>query len=188
MQQLYFVRHCTSDPSVRGESVRPLSEKGRQEAAALVEFFRDIPVDHVISSPYLRAIETVKGIADSHGLPVETDNDLCERTVGVWVEDFLEFARQQWEDFDYSIPGGESLREVMRRYLMALGRMLDGSPGVTVCGTHGTALSVLIHAYDEHFGYEQFMEIQNKTPWIVKFTFEGSRLINWETVEYSQRR
>ncbi len=183
MQQVYFVRHCTSDPSVHDESIRPLSQKGRQEAAALVEFFRDVPVSRVISSPYLRAMETVRGIAETHGLPVDTDEDLRERAVGVWVEDFLEFARHQWEDFDYSIPGGESLREVMRRYLMALGRVLDGSSDIAVCGTHGTALSVLIHAYDENFGYDDFLRIMNKMPWIVKFTFDGSQLVSWETVE-----
>lgn len=188
MQQVYFVRHCTSDPSVHEESIRPLSEKGRQEAAALVDFFKDIPVSRVISSPYLRAMETVKGIAAGHGLSVDTDDDLRERTVGVWVEDFWEFARHQWEDFDFSIPGGESLREVMRRYLMALGRILDGSSDIAVCGTHGTALSVLIHAYDENFGYEDFMKIVDKMPWIVKFTFDGSRLVGWETVELGDKQ
>ena len=183
MQKVYFVRHCTSDASVRDEISRPLSAQGVQEAAALTEYFRSIPVNRVISSPALRALETVQGIADSHDLIIEQDADLREREVGIWVEDFFEFVRLQWEDFDYSIPGGESLREVMRRYLMALGRIVDGYSGVTVCGTHGTALSVLVNAYKAEFGYEQFMKVIDKMPWVVCFTFEGSQLVDLEPIE-----
>jgi len=33
----------------------------------------------------------------------------------VWIEDFNSFAKKQWEDFDYKLSDGESLREVQNR-------------------------------------------------------------------------
>lgn len=40
-------------------------------------------------------------------------------------------------------------------------------------GSHGTALSALIHAYDPAFGYGDFERIRLVMPWVVRFTFDG---------------
>ena len=32
------------------------------------------------------------------------------------------------------------------------------------------------------------MKIVDKMPWIVKFTFDGSRLVGWETVELGDKQ
>ena len=49
-------------------------------------------------------------------------------------------------------------------------------------GSHGTALSTIINYYDSTYGYEDFDKIRCLMPWIMKFTFEGKRLINMESV------
>lgn len=184
MKTIYFVRHCIPDISVREDKIRPLTEQGRRDALRLTEFFREIPVDRVVSSPYLRAIDTVKGIAEQRGLPVDTDADLRERAVGGWVEDFDAFARSQWADMDFALPGGESLNQVAKRNLAALERLLAHPASNIVVGTHGTALSTLIRAHDESYGYDDFKRIQNVMPWVVKFTFEDGRFVRWEEVSF----
>ena len=40
-------------------------------------------------------------------------------------------------------------------------------------GSHGTALSTLIHHFRPAFGYADFERICPLMPWIVRFTFDG---------------
>ena len=56
-------------------------------------------------------------------------------------------------------------------------------------GSHGAALSTVIHFYDPSFGYEDFQAIKSLMPWVVKFSFEGDRLLRMEKIDlFSQDR
>lgn len=139
MKTIYFVRHCQSDNTVHEDKIRPLTEKGSRDALRVTEFFRDIAVDGVFSSPYKRAMDTVSGVAQARKLEIRTDEDLRERAVGGWVEDFDAFAQRQWSDTGFALSGGESLDAVMARGRAALQRLLDAPGRTLVVGTHGTA-------------------------------------------------
>lgn len=58
LTHLYFVRHAhsTYTPDELG---RPLSDRGSRDAQNIKTLFENKRVDHVISSPYQRALETV---------------------------------------------------------------------------------------------------------------------------------
>jgi 8-oxo-dGTP diphosphatase len=60
--------------------LRPLSKAGRRQAKALVKLLRDEPIERVVSSPYVRCVQTVASLAESRGLPVETADELAEGT------------------------------------------------------------------------------------------------------------
>jgi len=90
MTNVYFVRHAEPDYNVRDDFAR------------LSSYLSDKDIHVVISSPYLRAIDTVKDFAGEVGLDIKIVDDFRERKVGnVWIEDFNSFAKKQWEDFDY---------------------------------------------------------------------------------------
>jgi 8-oxo-dGTP diphosphatase len=57
---------------------RPLDTRGRRQAAEYVELFRPLAVRRVVSSPYVRCVETVKPLAGALGLSVELDECLAE--------------------------------------------------------------------------------------------------------------
>jgi len=57
---------------------RELSKKGRRQAAALVPILVEFKPRRVLSSPYLRCVETVRPLAESLGLAVEPDVRLAE--------------------------------------------------------------------------------------------------------------
>ena len=105
--------------------------------------------------------------------------DFRERKIdSVWIEDFNAFCRQQWEDFDYKLSDGESLKEVQERNIAAIKRVLKEHNGKNiVVGSHGTALSTIINFYDKSFGHEQFNEIKRLMPWIVQFDFEDEECV-----------
>jgi 8-oxo-dGTP diphosphatase len=77
----YLVRHGKAGSRTgwtEGDELRPLSRKGRRQADALVKVFRGVEIARVISSPYVRCVQTVRPLALDRGLPVETSDALVE--------------------------------------------------------------------------------------------------------------
>jgi phosphohistidine phosphatase SixA len=64
------------------DHLRPLDARGRRQAAELVELLRPLEVRRVLSSPYVRCVETVEPLAAALGLRVEPDDRLAEGAAG----------------------------------------------------------------------------------------------------------
>jgi phosphohistidine phosphatase SixA len=65
----------------RGDDrLRPLDERGRKQALALRDLLAGRDVLRVVSSPYLRCVESVEPLAAALGVPIETDERLAEGT------------------------------------------------------------------------------------------------------------
>ena len=146
-------------------------------------------IEIVLSSPYVRAVQTVKDFADSYGHTITTVSDFRERKIDSdWIEDFNRFAEQQWKDFDYKLSDGESLREVQIRNVDALRQVIKEYPDKNiVIGSHGTALSTIINYFEPSFGFSHFQKIRTIMPWIVKFTFQGDELVHIEEINVCDR-
>ncbi len=61
-----------------------LNERGQQQAQALAEALKDVPLAAVYSSPLERAVETATPIASAHRLEVQIEAGLLETHVGKW--------------------------------------------------------------------------------------------------------
>lgn len=180
MTELYFVRHAEPNHSNHDDASRELTEKGLRDRRLATAFLADKNITAVLSSPFKRAVDTVQDFADAAGLSVLTDPDFRERRVdSVWIDDFDGFCKQQWADFDYRLTDGETLHMVQERNLAALRRALHTYSGQAVAvGSHGTALSTLVHYFDPTFGHEDFKSIAKLMPWIVRFTFDGTKCVS----------
>jgi 2,3-bisphosphoglycerate-dependent phosphoglycerate mutase len=174
MTKVYFVRHAEPDYNNHNDALRELTSKGMKDRKLVTNFLTDKHIDAVLSSPYKRAIDTVKDFADSQGMEINIINDFRERKVeSEWIEDFTSFAKKQWDDFTYKLSDGECLQEVQGRNISALRQVLNKYAGKNVAvGSHGTALSTIINYYDHSFGYHDFERIKNVMPWIVEFVFD----------------
>ena len=76
-----LLRHASAghrDDWPGADRLRPLDARGRLQAAALVEILSPLDVRRVLSSPYVRCIETVQPLAAALDLPVELDRRLAE--------------------------------------------------------------------------------------------------------------
>ena len=155
---IYFVRHAQSDYSNKDEKLRPLTEKGMEDRMRVTKALQDKNIVAVYSSPYKRAYDTVKDLADRYGLEINVVEDFKERKVdNAWVEDFRAFSRKQWGDFNFKLENGECLREVQERNVTAFYDVLKNNLGRNVVvGSHGTALSTIINYFSPDFGYDDF--------------------------------
>jgi broad specificity phosphatase PhoE len=78
---IYLVRHARAgDRSLwrHADWLRPLSRAGRAQARGILELLSDARFDRVISSPYVRCIETVAPIAGARRLAIEPEDALAE--------------------------------------------------------------------------------------------------------------
>lgn len=65
MKTIYFVRHGETENNVRqvhGHHTDPLSERGKQQAERVADRLKDAEIEVVLSSPYLRTMQTAEAI------------------------------------------------------------------------------------------------------------------------------
>lgn len=187
---VYFVRHATSDHSNKDERTRGLTTTGLQDRKLATDYLSDKKVDKIYSSPYYRSILTIQDFAETLGYDINCIEDFRERKVDSgWIENFEEFAKKQWSDFNYKLTDGETLQEVQDRNINALQFVLKMDRGKTIAiGTHGTALSTIVNYYQPMFKFDDFWKIVDVMPWIVKMTFDDETCLNIESINlFSQK-
>lgn len=140
---LVLVRHANSvvpTPGGPDELTRPLRESGLVQARDLVRELTALRPTAVLSSPYLRAVQTVQPTADALGVTVGTRWDLREWDSGIApTPDYARHHSHSWDHPDHVRPGGESLTALSRRMLRALTAVAEEhEDGVVLIGTHGT--------------------------------------------------
>jgi phosphohistidine phosphatase SixA len=89
---LYLVRHAKagSRHDFSGDDrLRPLNASGRRQAGLLAERFSALAVTTLISSPYVRCIQTLQPTATAFDAKVETDVCLGEGRSFVGVLDLM---------------------------------------------------------------------------------------------------
>lgn len=186
MNRVYFVRHAKPDFSVHDDLTRPLTVEGLEDSKKIAEILKNKNISKIYCSPYKRAVDTVKDLAEILNLEITLVDDFRERKISdEWIEDFNAFSKNQWEDFNHKLDNGESLKEVQDRNIKELTKILsENDEEIIVIGTHGTSLSCIINHFDKSFGYMQFEEIKNVMPLIIIMEFEGLNISNYSVHEY----
>jgi 2,3-bisphosphoglycerate-dependent phosphoglycerate mutase len=179
MTQIYFIRHSIPDLSIKDDLLRPLTIDGIEKSNELVKIFERINIDIIFSSPYKRTLQTLEPISINRNMHINIVEDFRERKISNdWIDNFNEYCKNQWEDFTYKLENGESLSEVQFRNVQALNQILEEHSGkIIIIGTHGTALSTIINFYDKTFHYNEFMQIVDVMPYLIKIEFDGKKYI-----------
>ena len=163
---LSYVRHGLTEwnmqQRLQGSHDVPLIAEGRSQALRCGEILRDllahdgrVPGDLVyVSSPLIRARETMELVRASLGLPVagyQVDARLAEISFGDWegltYEDVIArdgdvVAKRESDKWGFLPPGGESYAQVTAR----VGAWYDELEGDAVVAAHGgTARALLAH-------------------------------------------
>ena len=154
----------------------------------MTDYLQDKIIETVLSSPFLRALDTIADFAAQNSLEIETVEAFRERSSDSDMRkdnpDFVSCMERQWADFSYTFSDGECLAEVQDRNIAALSEVLTRYKDKNiVIGTHGTALSTIINHYDHTYGFEDFMTMVDILPWVVKMSFDESVCVEIEKID-----
>jgi 8-oxo-dGTP diphosphatase len=79
---VYLVRHARAGHretwSGEDDTLRPLDERGRRQAETLVAQLADRDFTRILSSPYVRCVQSVEPLAKARGIPLEPVEALAE--------------------------------------------------------------------------------------------------------------
>ena len=163
MKRVYLVRHC----SAAGQAPdRPLTAEGEAQAMQLAAFLAPMGITRIVSSPFLRAVESIAPLAARQGLPLETDERLAERVLSTEpLNDWEQAMRTSYLEVDRALPGGETTRDALARGVAAIEALLSHRAERTVAVSHGNLLSLLLGHYGLHrgglAGYEAWRSLSN---------------------------
>ena len=157
--EFYILRHGHSEKNADGDKPEivssrlehdkyHLTQKGVDQIRKVIKQIKNkTKIDVVVSSPFIRAKETAKIVAEEFGLKIETDSSIGEIDHGSACEGKPEnlcevlHVRQEW---DTKAPDGESWEDVRRRmskYIRQLDEKYEGK-GVLIV-SHGDPLWLL---------------------------------------------
>lgn len=180
-----MIRHAKS-PFVFGqERTRGLSEEGERDAIKITELMKQKKVDAIISSPYTRAVQTIEGIATANNIEIKIYEDLRERQLkGAYKlpnEEIQQALKKSYEDIDFYLSGGESIRDVQNRALPVIKDLLNEYEGKKIIiGTHGNVMTIIMNYFNSEYGYE-FWKSTSK-PDIYELTFYKKELRDVERI------
>jgi broad specificity phosphatase PhoE len=145
--EIVLVRHGETEWSSSGRHTsyteEALTDRGREQAAALAPRLRTREYALVLTSPRRRAIDTC-GLAGL-GAHAEVTDDLAEWNYGEYEGRTSDEIRRRipgWTIFDNGAPGGESVGEVTERADRVLARA-HAAGGPVALFSHGHFLRVL---------------------------------------------
>lgn len=175
--ELIMVRHAKVEYTP-DDKERALTKEGREQRKDVLEILKKKEVDAIYSSPFIRALDTIKPYAEYRGLEINIIDDLRERKVSDhFIDDFETFAINQWKDFGYKLPYGESLNQVQQRGVQAIEEIINDNKGKTiVVGTHGTFLCVLLNYYYKKCDYNFWEKL--KMPAIISIIVDAEGSID----------
>lgn len=158
MNTIYFMRHSeplkpiniNNDDSLQVQNEKwGLTVSGEKLAEKKSQLNELANFDKVISSNYVRAISTAKYFTKDKIL---IDENFGERKFGInsWDELPKDFGKKQFDDFNYKLPKGESINEVIEREYNSLINILNNyhDKKILIVG-HSTALASLLSKWCE---------------------------------------
>ena len=175
--RVLLIRHAESRPDpALPESEWPLSKTGQLQAQALAQPLGTQGVEVLYSSPYRRAIDTVKPFAQAVGLQICIDASLRERRLtNGFHPDIQRLIRKAWDDLRFALPGCESGLDCQARICACLDALALQNPGRTIAvASHGNAIALYLNSLDKTFGFQGWASMKNPDVFSVDYPSVGT--------------
>ena len=175
--RVLLIRHAESQPNPNlPESEWPLSPAGQLQAEALIRPLEKQGAEVLYSSPFRRAIDTIKPFARAAGLPISIKRSLRERKLtSGFHPGWKELIRKAWDDLEFKSPGGESGLDCQARMRTRVDSLAARNPGRTiVVASHGNAIALYLNSLDNSFGWEAWAAMKNPDVFCVEYRSAGS--------------
>jgi len=172
MRKIVLVRHATATGQ---DAKAALTIEGQRQARMLADLLLQFQIQRVISSPFVRATESVGPFCSRADLRLETDDRLVERVLSARnLPDWREHLRRSFDDLDYCLEGGESSRTAQARGTSAV-RAALASGERCVLVTHGNLLALILRSIDATVGFDAWSRLSTPDAFVLHVDDEGPR-------------
>jgi 2,3-bisphosphoglycerate-dependent phosphoglycerate mutase len=166
LKKIYVIRHCEAEGQ---PPEAQLTDIGLKQALDLCEFFSNIKIDRIISSPYKRTIESIQPLAKRLNVEIEIDRKLTERVLSSKnLSDWFEKLRTTFDDIELKFEGGESSLDAMKRIVEVVENVLNSNNKNTIIVTHGNLMSLLLKHLNKDFGFDDWKNLSNPDVYLLK--------------------
>lgn len=166
MKKIYLIRHCEADGQ---PPEAQLTKRGFEQAIHLSNFFRRIPIERIITSPYKRAVQSIEPLAKTISIEIETNEQLTERVLSTHnLSDWFEKLQATFEDLELKYEGGESSNVAMKRIVEVMEGVFKSEVQNSIIVTHGNLLSLLLKHYNNEFGFDDWRNLRNPDVFLLK--------------------
>ena len=175
--RLFVTRHGQTTWNVQnkicGRTDAPLTELGRQQAAALGQKTANLGIDLIIASPLQRAVDTAKAVSAVCGAPIVTDDRLIEQDYGIYEgEDRKNSAFQANKRmFAFRYPQGESMMQLAGRVYGLLEDVKKQHGDKTVLLVCHNGICRVIHSYFRDMTNEEFASFSMENAALAEYAF-----------------
>jgi len=159
---------------------RILSVNGEKESEKLTLDENLKNTNRIYSSSYVMSLSTSKYLANFLNLDINIKDEIGERIVGqIGKMKIRTLNETQENDFNYKLPGGESLNEVKTRMLKFLNKILVEDEDKTISiFTHNVAITSLLSNYcDKGFNLDNRLILNYKGEAIIDGAWDSINII-----------
>ena len=161
MKKLIVIRHCSA---IGQERDAELTIAGKDQANTLATFLLEnqLQIDHIISSPFVRAIDSIRPYALQANLPIQEDERLAERILSdVPMDDWMQKLESTFTNIDIAFSGGESTKQATDRAISLIQDVLKLNHTTTLLVTHGNLLTLILKHFDHTIGFNEWRALTN---------------------------
>jgi 2,3-bisphosphoglycerate-dependent phosphoglycerate mutase len=154
---IYLVRHCQATGQACDAQ---LTSEGLNQAEALAEFLLEAQIGRIVSSPFARALASIKPLSIRLKSEIKSDARLIEAALStIDYSDWLDKLRETFSDFELFFEGGESSRIATARAMAAINDALLLDTDRFVVVTHGRLLTLILKHFDSKYGFEEWQNL-----------------------------
>ena len=158
MTTIYLIRHAQSvgniEKRLAGRIDYALTDEGYNQVNKLTERLKDIHFDVAYSSPKIRAVGTIKQLAELNYLSINIDDKLSEMDFGIYdgfkwdevneIDPSISNRRKEINEIE-GIPEQETTQEVKNRMYNKILKIANENMGKTILiASHGIAIEAFL--------------------------------------------
>jgi 2,3-bisphosphoglycerate-dependent phosphoglycerate mutase len=171
---IYLVRHCQATGQAADAR---LTAEGIDQAEALAEFLSGAQIGQIVSSPFDRALKSIKPLSIRLKFEIKSDERLIEAGLStIDYSDWLDKLRETFSDFELSFEGGESSRAATVRAMAAINDALLLNTDQVAVVTHGRLLTLILKHFDSKYGFEEWQNLTTPDVFRIVIKENGSQV------------
>lgn len=159
IKTVYLLRHGHidngSEKKYLGKTDIQLSALGLKQAQALRDYFKEIPIDAIFTSPLKRCLVTAQILGEDKNITYQNIDALSEIDMGEWENVAISHIKEQYpalyaqrgENLEYfTPPNGESFYDLAKRVKYAFEQIVFNASGTIIIVGHA-GVNRMITAY-----------------------------------------